>query len=303
MNKQLFFTAVLCLLYAAFSSCSNDGSFDSSVNLSNEQVMAPVTVTTTGFGISQGGFAGTRATAVGDYSKVKFLTLAFYASDGTEVYKHTQVRDDNTTYTTFGEFTTSLMYGSYTMVVIANAGSNAITLTSPTVATYGENTALDTWVYTQVVNITSNAAVNLSATLDRIATAVTVQSTDNRPAEVTHMRLTCSAGGKGFNPTTGFATSNTGVSVTMAFAAETVGGTTYYGGYLFLATDEQTMDVTIETLDAEDGNVLFSKTVENVSLKRNRRTKLTGAIYSGTGVSASGFQVNTEWITDHNMGF
>lgn len=303
MYKKVIFAAVLCLLSAAFSSCSNDESFDSSVNPSNELVLVPVTVTTTGFGISQQDFFGTRATAVGDHSKVKFLTLAFYASDGTEVYKHTQVRDDNTTYTTFGEFTTSLMYGSYTMVVIANDGNHAITLTSPTVATYGENTVLDTWTYTQAVNITSNDAVNLSATLDRICSAVTVQSTDNRPAGVTHMRLTCSAGGKGFDPTTGFATSNTGVSVTMELADATLGGTTYYGGYLFLATDEQTMDVTVETLDAADGNVLFSKTVENVPLKRNRRTKLTGAIYSGSGVSTSGFQVDTDWLTTHNMGF
>ena len=182
------------------------------------------------------------------------------------------------------------------MVVVANGGSNAITLTSPTVATYGENNAKDTWAYTEAVNITSNEAVNLSATLDRICTLLGVQSTDNHPAEVPHMRLTLSAGAKSFSPTTGLATSNTGVSVTIALPDATLGSTAAIGTFLFLATDEQTMDVTIETLDAADGNVLFSKTVENVPFKRNRQTALTGPVFSGTSLSASGFQVNTGWL-------
>ena len=239
----------------------------------------------------------TRAKAVSDYSGVSFITLAFYASNGTEVYKHTQEKGNLEEGETFGEFSTSLMYGNYTMVVLANGGSNAITLTSPTVATYGENNAKDTWAYTQPVNITSNEAVNLSATLDRICTFLGVQSTDNRPAGVTHMRLTLSAGAKSFSPTTGLASSNTGFSVTMALPDATLGSTAAIGTYLFLATDEQTMDVTIETLDAADGAVLFSKTVENIPFKRNRQTTLTGAIFSGTSLSASGFLVNTDWIT------
>ena len=214
-----------------------------------------------------------------------------------KVYKHTQERGNLEEGETFGVFSTSLMYGNYTMVVVANTGSNAIMVTSPTAATYGENNPMDTWVYTQAVNITGNDAVNLSATLDRIVTAVAVRSTDNRPAEVTHIRLSYTKGGKSFSPTTGLATSNTGFSATVAYPASTLGTTTSMGGYLFLADDEETLDVTIETLDAADGNVLFSKTITDVPVKRNRQTILTGATFSGTGVSASGFQVNTTWLT------
>ena len=63
----------------------------------------------------------------------------------------------------------------------------------------------------------------------------------------------------------------------------------------FLNTDEQDIDVTIETLDA-DGNSLFSKTIQNVPFKRNRKTILTGAMYTNTGMAGS-FQVNTDWLT------
>ena len=61
---------------------------------------------------------------------------------------------------------------------------------------------------------------------------------------------------------------------------------------------EQTMNVTIETLDS-DGNTIYSKTVENVPFKRNRRTKLTGAKY-GASVEAGSFQVNTTWLDEED---
>lgn len=299
----VFFAAFMLLA----ASCSNDESLDSGINVSNKQTVASVVVNVNGFSVEPGDFPAetrttTRATAVADYANVKFLTLAFYASNGTEVFKHTQERGNLEEGETFGEFSTSLALGNYTMVVVANAGNNAITLTSPTIATYGDNNPMDTWATIQVVNITSSGAVNLSATLDRMVTALSVQSTDVRPAEVSHTRITYAAGGKSFNPMTGLATSNTGFSITLEYPASTIGTTTYVGGYLFLVSDEQTMDVTIETLDAADGNVIFSKTISDVPLKRNRVTRLTGKLYTAD-VTASGFQVNSDWLTVHNINF
>ena len=286
-------TAAVCLFL--MTSCSN--------NNNDEAQTASVTVKVNGFAIEQTEFPTTRATAITDYNDVKFLTLAFYkVSDGSEAYKHTQARADNTTYTTFGEFSLPLPIGNYTMVVIANSGNNAVSLTSATAATYGENNVKDTFVATQAVNITSVAPVELSATLNRIVAAVVVQSTDNRPAGVTHMRFTYAKGGKAFNPSTGLATSDAGFVTTMAYSGNP-GSTTTTGGYLFLASDEETMDVTIETLDAADGNVLFSKTITNVPLKRNRTTTLTGAVYSTAPVSANTFQVNNSWLNGNNIPF
>ena len=85
------------------ASCSNDESLDSSVNLSSEQSqLAPVTVRVGEFAVSQRDFsdtddpqgarATTRATAVGEYSGLKKLTLAFYKDDGTEQVKVTHTK-------------------------------------------------------------------------------------------------------------------------------------------------------------------------------------------------------------------
>ena len=77
--KKLFLMAGFALLAA---SCSNEESLDSSVNPSNDQVLAPVTVTTTGFEVSQGEFTGRRAESVTSYNNVKALTLALHPYQG-----------------------------------------------------------------------------------------------------------------------------------------------------------------------------------------------------------------------------
>ena len=112
--------------------------------------------------------------------------------------------------------------------------------------------------------------------------------------------MTFSAGGKDFNPTTGLAIINIGFA-NMVGNSAVVGATSTSSSVLFLATDEQNIDVTIETLDA-DGNTLFSKTIENVPFKRNRKTKLTGAMYTNEALSAT-FKVETAWLSDYTDNF
>ena len=289
------------------ASCSNDESLDSSVNLSSEQAAAPVTVRVGEFAVSQSDFsdtddpqvarATTRATAVGSYNGVKSLTLAFYASDGTETYKVTHTKGSMGEGETFGEFSTSLPIGSYTMVVLGYVlyDDDELTLTSPTQAEYTAGCPRETFATTQVVNVTNTTAKELTATLDRIVTCLQVISTDGRTANVNKVRMTFSAGGKRFSPTSGLATVNTG-SVSTVGNSATVGTSSTSKSFVFLATDEQTMNVTIETLDA-DGNPIFSKTVENVPFKRNRVTKLIGAMY-GASATAGSFQVNTTWLDE-----
>ena len=295
--------AVVALVAA---SCSNESDVQVVENTIENNALVPVTVRVDGFSVSQEDFSGgatTRAAqAAGDYSGVKSLTLAFYASNGTEAYKVTQLKGSLEEGETFGEFSLSLPMGSYTMVVLGYVlyDDDELTLTSPTQAEYTVGAPRETFAATQQVSVTSTTALNLTATLDRIVTCLQVISTDGRTANVSKVRMTFSAGGKQFSPTTGLATVNTG-SVSTVGNSATVGSTSTSTGYVFLATDEQTMDVTIETLDA-DGNTIYSKTVENVPFKRNRVTKLTGKMYTNSSVSGA-FQLETAWIDQYEDTF
>lgn len=281
-NILLTSVAILALL---FGSCCKDTGF------------APVKVHVNGFAISQEEFSFKTAQDVADYDGVNAVTLAFYKADGTEAYKTTQFKTD----ANFGEFSLSLPMGSYTMVALAyyTNENSVLTLTSPTEASYNVR-ARETFAYTQALTISNTDAVDISATLCRIVSMLTVVSTDGKTADVSNVRMTFSAGGKDFNPTTGFAITNTGFANTVGNSAS-VGATSTSSTMLFLATDEQNIDVTIETLDA-DGNTLFSKTVNNVPFKRNRVTKLTGAMYTNTSTAGS-FQVETAWLAEENVSF
>ena len=282
------------------AACSNEPQIVSDVD--NSDALVPVRVHVDGFSVSQEDFPNTRAaTAIADYNDINAVTVAFY-SGSTETCKVTQLKDDNTTYSTFGNFDLSLPLGSYTMVVVAytTKDGSPFVLTSPTEAAYTGAHAYETFAKTQAVNITSTNAVNINATLERIVAKLQVVSTDGKTADVTNVRMTFSAGSKSFNPTTGLASSNTGFANVVSNSAA-VGTSSRSLSFLFLTTDEQTMDVTIETLDA-DGKTVFSKTVSNVTFKRNRMTKLTGAMYTNPGVSGI-FQIETTWLTDNVVNF
>lgn len=294
------------------ASCSNESVND--VENAVENIRVPVTVNVSGFSVSQEEFSDgatrngsvrgtTRAAAdPATYDGVKALTLAFYAGDGTEAYKHEQVKGSLEEGETFGQFSLSLPMGSYTMVVLAYGknGDDDLVLTSSTEAAYTGSHTRETFATTQAVNINSTNSVNLSATLNRIIAKLQVVSTDGRAANATNVRMSFAAGGKSFNPTTGLATIDTGFVNTVGISAS-AGSTSSAISYLFLATDEQTMDVTIETLD-EDGAVLFSKTVDSVPFKRNRVTRLSGAMYTNSSVSG-GFQIETAWEEQYDGTF
>ena len=89
------FLAVIALLSAAFTSCSNE-SVETVGNVEEQQVLVPVTVHVSDFSVSQeelGTPSLTRATEdAAAYAGIKELTLAFYTGDGTQQYKVKQVK-------------------------------------------------------------------------------------------------------------------------------------------------------------------------------------------------------------------
>jgi hypothetical protein len=295
--KKYVFLAVIALLAA---SCSKE-----TVNevTNPEQPTAPVTVRVNDFSISQEDLpdGSTRAAQnVGGYNGVKVIDLAFYAGT-TEVYKHTQLKDDNTTYTTFGEFSCNLPIGTYTMVAIARGYSagDVFTLTSPTEAAYTTERARETFCATQSVTVTATGA-NVSVTLNRVMAQLFIRSTEVVPDGVAKIRTTYAAGSKSFDPTSGLATDDNGFSLTNSITKNN-DGKLNVSSFVFLTTDEQTMNITIEVLNA-DNDVLYTKVVSNVPLKRNRRTYLNGALFTAAASTAT-FQVETDWLEENTVNF
>ena len=264
-------------------------------NTSEATLSAKVTVTVNDFTISQEEFPETKDTPA-SYSGVKAMTLAFFDAQGNEIYNTTQLRADNTTYTTFGQFELSLPLGSYTMVVLGYGSEQPITLNGATEAIYTADRVRETFVASQTVNVASTNPLNLNAELSRVVSKVIVRSTDTRTAGVDSVRVTFAAGGKGVNPQTGLASSNNGLSNCVAISSA-VGAESSTISYLFLASDQQTMNLTVETIKP-NGTVYSTRTVADVPLQRNKITVVQGPMYSTA--SGASFTVSTSWIGDTN---
>ena len=246
------------------------------------------------------GTAGTRgAVDPGSYNGLKAMTLAFYSADGSEVSKITQEKGSAEN---FGDFSLTLPLGSYTMVVIGRdvLEGDVFSLTSATVAGYTSERVRETFCAKQSVAITSSAAVNLDVTLSRIVAQLTIQSTDGRPEGASKIRTTYSGGGKMFSPSTGLAIEDAGFSVVNT-PKSAVGAAIGVKNFAFLASDEQVMDITLEVLDADD-NVLITKEVKDVPLARNKKTTLSGALFTPTAV-AIGVSVEEDWLPDETITF
>ena len=296
LNVALLGTMVLTL------SCTADT--EEVLNpLNNENVgCAQVRVHVRDFSYSVEDLPGTRAVKdPASYDNVQVMTLAFF-SGATEVYSETQLKSDASTYETFGDFTCSLPIGSYTMVVIGRDAGNSdvFTLTSPTVAAYTSEKVRETFAKTQTVTIAGTAPVDLGEiTLERVVSQLGIISTDTRPANAAKIRTTFGGGSKSFSPATGLAVDDAGFE-TLSTPSAAVGAVIKIANFMFLSTDEEKMDVTIEVLDASD-EVLYTKVVEHVPFKRNRLTKLTGALFNAN-VSSS-FNFETTWLSAVEIPF
>ena len=297
---------VILTMMAMMTACHKD-------NMNNQDnTTAPVKVTVNDFTISsegwpeassdcplanasKGGTTGAK-TSPAAYSGVKAMTLAFFDANGDQAYCTTQLRADNTTYTTFGQFELSLNLGSYTMIVLGYGSEVPMTVGSATEASYTADRCRETFVAAQAVNVTSTNPLSLSAELSRVVSKLIVNSTDPRISGVDSVRMTFSAGAKGVNPQTGLASSSNGLSNAVAISTA-VGNTSSSASYLFLNADQQSMTVTVETLRT-NGTVYSTRTVENVPLQRNAITLLTGPLYSNA--SGASFTLSTSWIGDTN---
>lgn len=228
---------------------------------------------------------------VADYTGVKAITLAFYSSTGALSYSSTQLRADSTSYATFGEFDLTLPMDSYTMEVFAYGSEQPLTHNGIAEASYTANKVRETFVATQTVNITGTSQVIISATLHRINNKLQLFSTDPQPASIDSVRITYSAGGRSFNPLTGYATVNSGL-VNSVKSVPGSNGLTRVGSYIFQNANKQYVDITIDAIDTTSA-VVFHKEIINVPLRRNAVTTLQGSMYSAAATSL--FTLHTDY--------
>jgi hypothetical protein len=264
----------------------------------------PVRVHVSDFSFSNEDFpaAATRAeSSPVSYESIRAIDVAIF-SGNTRVYAATQLKGDASTYTTFGEFECRLPIGTYTMVAVARNRSDGdeFTITSPTQAAYTTERARETFCNTQTIQVDGTTPVDVSPVMNRVMAMFWLTSTDAVPADVSRIRTTYTAGSKSFNPTTGLATDDDGFVVTNSAKPDKNGVLDIFS-IVFLAADQETMDLTIDVLDANN-TVLLTKHLKNVHFRRNQITRATGAVFTPDPTTLT-FTLNTTWLPDEHYNF
>lgn len=197
---------------------------------------------------------------------------------------------------TFGSVPMNLTYGHHDIKFIASKGD----IPSLTSSAISWAKVKDTFTLDYPVDVAANSNGNRAPELKRVVSGVKVVMTDAVPANAKEVIVTMNRSLSLALPTL-VATDATESTNAFELPSSWVGNA---GGelstYTLCPSDEMTTDVNILVLD-ENGNSISSFTIENVELKKNRMTILTGECFGrGSGFSLS---VDNTWDEPLNMSF
>lgn len=247
--------------------------------------------------------AQTRAAtpSIGDYFTK--LNVMLFNEDGTKYFD--KVRTQYSTDENFGQMSLTLPAGEYTVVAVGHSSVKSATIKSPEMVQFtasdGEKLT-DTFCYEGTVTVGEQPEQH-ALTMTRVGAMVRFQFTDEEiPAALTHVKFDYTGGSANFNPTTSEGTTKSTQSEKRPVSADD-----QYQVFTFpYMAATGTLKMTVSAL-ASDGTVIKKRTLESVTVTRNRITTFTGPLFSdGEGTitqSGFGFTVNGEWSGEDNYDF
>lgn len=223
------------------------------------------------------------------------LGIAIFDLGGNAVYTQNQNSTDDAA--SFGSFSCSLPAGSYVLAVVGHKCSADASIVSPALVTFPTGEVKDCFCDTAHLTLTGGTA-SLSMELRRAVACFRLTARAACPANVHHVDIAFSRGGSTLNPSTRLALSDLGRTGTVTVPSSFYGAVnSSVSAYVFLSSDEETMDVAVSARDASNA-VLYAHAFTDVAMKRNRRVTATGDFYTSGGGAQGSFTFNTSWLEE-----
>ena len=304
MKKEFFASLLGAFVLMGLVACSSEVA-----SISDEEVASvPVEVTFTGFDVSVLPDAPKKVRSRATADDAGVTRIAFKAFDiitGKEVFS--TVKSKGTDVEDFNRVKCHLPVSAYTFVAVAHKAktteSSAANIVSATEATISEKT-LPKEVYATVLdnvlvdnNTITEVAINFGK---RVTSSFHLRITDAFPATVKKLEIVLTpsqdqgvaSAPYTLNPTTGLSPK------AQTYQAEV--NRPDNGNFSFpirfhilLASAEQTMDVDINMKD-EKGEVLYTRTLKNVSFKQHRVTEAKGTFFSSDVTGSFDFDIQDD---------
>lgn len=223
------------------------------------------------------------------------LHLAIYKG-GERIKYISQKKSDND----FGQLSTTLSPGTYKAVIIAHSQSRNPTSTNiEKISFTGDLT--DTFLWTAELTVEPDGVdEQIDVNMHRVVAMVRFITTDNIPDNIASLEFYYTGGSSTINATNGIGCVNSKQRATRSITDDMKGKPATFEIFTFPKDDENLLKIVITGKDA-NGNDVFTRTLENVPIKRNQITEYKGKMFDGAttsgGDTSAKFNITTsdEW--------
>lgn len=240
----------------------------------------------------------TRAT-LAEAKVTKFDFAIFYYKDS----KYTLYKkiEQESTDDSFGVISLEKVpYGSYKVVAIGHLCSIHATINSDTDVDFGGKVPMAYSVAQEIsVNDTNDS---YSLVLKRVSSQLTLKATDTQLDNVTKLDIVITGSSTSFDPSTGISSTTAERTSSLDVTKLANYKEPSYYTYMFLPSAETKVTVVLNFKDKE-GNIVCSKSLNDVPMKPNCVTTCTGALFSWTNTDGFSFSVDDSWVTPISYEF
>ena len=228
------------------------------------------------------GSGASRAMSSYDLATLAHLLIAVYdAESGAQVLapvQHNHADYEESPYD-YPQFSVTLPYGHYRVLVLGFNGSRACNIASLNRISWADDYVPNTFLSCEEFTLNENANLNREVTLRHVVAAFSVTAEDAIPEGMKKMRFASTAGGTVLDATTGFTPQSTGRTSDIAVPADSIGKRDVcFTAYLFLPEEQTTTSYTVQALDKNNG-VLGEKRFSDVPLRINYLTSWQGKFF------------------------
>lgn len=211
----------------------------------------------------------------------------------TILHKSTDYESDGETAMTFPQFSVSLPYGHYRLLVLGYNGSHDCNIAAPSHISWTDDYVPNTFCYCEEFTLNEGASLNKEITLRHVVAAFRVTHIEAMPAKLKKMRFISTEGGTVLDATTGYASQSTSRTHDIEVPPDSIGKVGLsFTTYAFLPEEEITNNYTVMVFGNGDA-VINEMHFNDVPLRINYLTEWHGNVFeTSDDVEAENVQRN-----------
>lgn len=274
----------LSLLFLASAACSCQKMSEQDMEITNRTIAFKVD-----FNVSQ-----TAMSRTGLADHISTLVVYDYV-DGVLKNEITQSSTD----TGFGTVTIDASYGTHNLIFVGHNSQTCNYDAETSLLSFDK--VLDTFTAYRAITVNAETEGTQSITMDRQVAGIRLAPTDAIPSNAASITITIDGYSGQLNPKTGIGSNGEVLTRSWTYTTSQIGKDDIsYMIYSFLPTENSTIDFEV-TIKNTSGGTLSNHSIEDVPIKKNQETVITGTLF--TSELSANIGVNSSWDENIDVAF